>query len=227
MRIPKSFLLGVALVLALAQNSATANVITIVPTNAESTYYRTADDTNYYVNYWGWYAGNVGHPVSYWRFFETFNLPAYEPGSVLSSAIVSFSTTRSGGSTNHALGVFGTAGWTTNFAYGKSPKEQSAILGKLQLTTGGAGHETASEVDVTDFMKSVYSGHDSVGFEVRSLYERTNWDDMVQIIPQSLSLTFTRNVSDPHPIPEPTDKITFALGLALLGASARLRRTKA
>lgn len=175
------------------------------------------------------YAGNVvqeniGSSTEIWHFYERFNLPDYEPDTVLTSAILSYTITNRRSA--HELAVFGTSGDWTTFNWYNKPVTQSGILGRLTMASG----TSVVQIDITDYLKSFYSGAVSAGFMVRSMYEGSIWNDLAYFSGQSLSLTFTPNVpsegEDPHDVPEPNSTFIFASGLALLGCAAYLRRRK-
>jgi hypothetical protein len=101
------------------------------------------------------------------------------------------------------------------------PRPTTEVLGLLHYTR----HGRLAEVDVTDYLRSLAPGSDTVGFLLKSTREGSA-RDFAELYSPSLSVTVESSTKNPQAISEPSNGIMFASGLALLGYSARSRRKK-
>jgi hypothetical protein len=151
-------------------------------------------------------AGNVvgqGSSVGVYVYTPKFTLPA-DPVAEFTSAILTFSYT-------HAPSTFPLLVAASGNLLGYLPKEGGTIV---------------AELDVTDYVRSVYQPGQTIDFVVRSGHEESIWTDSVEFKQRSLTLTYSvpAGGGQPTPVPEPDSSYLFVLGLALLGATALMRK---
>jgi hypothetical protein len=160
------------------------------------------------------FAGNVDqHGFS--RLFQNFMLPENLTGSTLSSATLNFSYKNSVGS-GRPLELLGSEGDWTTFNWYKQPKPTTGVLGLLPQSYVWKNEQ----IDVTDYINSVYKTGHAAGFLFRSSSENSNWSDAANFLPgQTLTLTFT------SPVPEPKIYAMLLIGLGLISLVARRKRS--
>jgi hypothetical protein len=166
---------------------------------------------------------------------ELYDLPDEEPDTRLTSAVLTFTETVSKGGNPYGLGLYGVGPikYTPNLLTGDlwySRNPNNVLLGQLPPDFG---IRVVHQVDITDYLNSVYSTSDPLGFVVRSMHPAKDYSpDYATFGVQSLSLTFSPNTpatppapaTPPNEVPEPDGRAVFASGVALLGCSLRLRR---
>ncbi|UTY58296.1 PEP-CTERM sorting domain-containing protein [Massilia sp. erpn] len=204
-------------------NSATAGIIATNQTyNLSATKFWTTNYDNGKADFdvaGKAYAGNADR--GHYRFFEKFLLPEYEAGSVLTSAVLTFTPFGSG--RGLGLQVFGTsADWTNRNTYYRQPIVTTDILSSLKYNVANNTYTA----DVTDYLNAVRPATREVSFLIKSGRENTNWVDFTNFMSFGLNVSVQPS-SPPNPgtqIPEPS---TIALTLAGLGLITWLRSRRA
>lgn len=222
--------------LALSHPFANASVLGVSPTKEWSN--RVSDSAYYYGPSGpaqGKVAGNSDginpayEPTNvYSQLSEVYTLPNEEQDATLTSAVLTFTETIPNYN-RYGLGVYG-VGLVTHYSiqtslwYSRNPN--NVLLGQLPKDYG---RDVVVQIDVTDYLNSIYSAGSTVGFVVRSMHEGQDYSpDSASFGVQSMGLTFTPNApaTPAQAVPEPDGTAVFVSGLALLGCSLRLRRKK-
>jgi hypothetical protein len=164
------------------------------------------------------YAGNIAPPtigssIGVYRYYQEFLLPAYEAGTELTSAVLTYSY--EGTSGGYPLVLYGTAGNWTAIDWYKQPAVTTGVLGQLP-----GGYSATVQIDITDYLNAIYQPNTSVGFLIRSPREGNIWHDAVELKERSLNLTFAPVAQ----VPEPASYAMILTGLALLGVTVGRRR---
>ncbi|WP_190287730.1 PEP-CTERM sorting domain-containing protein [Massilia sp. NR 4-1] len=159
------------------------------------------------------YAGNADYN-GHFRFFEKFVLPEYETGSMLSSAVLTF-TPRVAWEAGAGLQVFGTSpDWRNRTDYYHQPPITTGLLGLLTYDKA----RNISKIDITEYLNSIRSTTQEVSFIVKSGREGSNWIDFANFTSFGLDISVQPgSPSNPgKPVPEPGSIALVLAGLGLI-----------